>query len=191
MMGLLSVPVDNAGIEFGVEMTGTEFAAERIEPDVEHTAAELDADTDGTEAECVERMVIVVDMGFVPGSAAAISAISAAPGAASVGVQVAAVPSFVDAASVARSFVAPDVLAFPAVAVLLASAVPVPSAAAAPVAAAEVAFAAPSSAVVQAAADAGTVVVAVESVAAVADASAGATAVATGAALVAVGSSQT
>jgi hypothetical protein len=199
MTGLPSVSVDNAGIELGVEMAGTEFAAGRIEPGVEHTdaATELGAADIGmgeTEAECVERTEIVVDMGFAPGSAAAISATSVAPGAASVGAQVAAVPSFVDAASAVRSFAAPNALAFPAaVAALLASAVPGPSAArfaavqrvVSPTAGAEFAFAAPASA------DAEIVAAVAESAAAVADAFAGATAVAIGAALVAVGSSRT
>jgi hypothetical protein len=174
-MGPLSVSVDSAGTEPGGEMAGTDFA-KGIEPGVEHTDVETElvaADIGGTEAECVEGMVIVVGKGFAPGFAGAISATSVVP-AASVVVQVAA----------ARSFASPVVLPT--------SVVPGPSASAAQVAAVQDVVS-PIAAAEVASADVGTVVAgesAAAVAAAVADAFAEGIGAATGAALVA-GSSQT
>lgn len=192
-----ALQVDNAEIGPDAEMIGTGSAAEQIEPGVGDTDVGTEPgaagiETNGTEAECVAKMVIVAGTGSAPGFAAVIFAASAAPSVASVGAQVVAVPFFVDSASAVQPFVVLNVLASPAAVALLAFSVPMPSAVAvavrvaaapcvvAPTAAAESAFAAPTSAVVRVFVG-GTV--AVEFGAAVADVSAEATAAVTGAVL--------
>lgn len=199
--------VDNAGTGSAGEKIGIEIEVEQIAPGAGCTDAgtKLDAvgiEMGGTEAEYVERRVIAADTGFALESAVVTSATSAAPTAASVVAQVAAVRPFVGSASVVRSVAA---LAFPAAASPLAFAFPMPSAAVAAVrvaaaqhvvvltAAGEFASAVPTTVVVPVAVDIDAAVAA-ESAAVVAGASAAAavfveaTAAETGTALVAADS---